>query len=108
MAKYLLIYTGGQSGAGQSAAAQQSIIDDWNKWFARLGAAMVDPGNPISPMAKSIDSSGKISDKPVGAPVTGYSVINANSLDEAVALAEGCPHLKANGQVSVYETFSVM
>ena len=70
--------------------------------------ALVDPGNPTSPVAKSIDSNGKVSDGPVGAMVTGYTIIKADSLDAAVTMARGCPVLKSNGQVTVFETFDVM
>jgi hypothetical protein len=107
MAKYLLLYTGG-SGMPQTEAEQKAIIDDWTAWYNRLGEAVVDPGNPTSPVAKSIDSHGKVSDGPVGTMVTGYTIIKADSLDAAVALARGCPVLKSNGQVSVFETFDVM
>ena len=39
---------------------------------------------------------------------TGYSIIKADSLEAAVALAQGCPILKGNGQWIVYETFNAM
>ena len=32
----------------------------------------------------------------------------ADSLDAAVAIAKGCPHLAANGRIEVLETFDVM
>ena len=107
MAKYLLLYSGG-SGMPQTEAEQKAILDDWTAWYTRLGGAVVDPGNPTSPVAKSIDSKGKVSDVPVGTMVTGYTIIKADSLDAAVAMTKGCPVLKSNGQVSVFETFNVM
>ena len=107
MAKYLLLYSGG-SGMPQTEAEQKAIIDDWTAWYNRLGGAVVDPGNPTSPTAKGIDSNGKVSDGPVGTMVTGYTILKADSLDGAVTLARGCPVLKSNGQISVFETFDVM
>lgn len=107
MAKYLLLYSGG-SGMPQTEAEQKAIIDDWTAWYNRLGGAVVDPGNPTSPAAKSIDSNGKISDGPAGTMVTGYTIIKADSLDAAAAMAKGCPVLKSSGQISVFETFDVM
>ena len=107
MAKYLLLYSGG-SGMPQTEAEQKAIIDDWTAWYNRLGGAVVDPGNPTSPAAKSIDSNGKVSDGPAGTMVTGYTILKADSLDAAVAMAKGCPVLKSNGQISVFETFDVM
>ncbi len=107
MAKYLLVYTGGdgQPGSDEERAA---IMQAWTDWFTRLGPAIVDPGNPIVPGAKSVSSSGQVSDQPVGMPATGYSVLQADSMDGAVAYARQCPHLAAGGQISVYETFNVM
>ena len=40
--------------------------------------------------------------------VTGYTILKANSLDAAAALAKGCPVLHGGGQISVFETFNVM
>ena len=107
MAKYLLLYNSG-GGMPQTEAEQKAILDDWTAWYTRLGGAVVDPGNPTSPMAKTIDSKGKVGEVPAGALVTGYTIIKADSLDGAVALAKGCPVLKSDGQVSVFETFDVM
>jgi hypothetical protein len=107
VAKYLLLYMGGGN-QPQSDAERAAIIQAWTDWFTNLGPAIVDPGNPISPAAKSVASDGTVTDGMPGTPVTGYSVINAESLGAAAALAESCPHLASGGQVAVYETFPVM
>ena len=73
-----------------------------------LGENLVDPGNPASPAAKRIASDGSVSDEAVGEAVAGYSIIKADSLDAAVMAAKGCPQLKSGGQVTVYETYSVI
>ena len=39
---------------------------------------------------------------------TGYSVLRADSLDDAVELAKGCPVLAAGGMIEVSETVNVM
>ena len=39
---------------------------------------------------------------------TGYSILKADSLDAAVALAKGCPVLAGGAAVVVSETFPVM
>jgi hypothetical protein len=59
-------------------------------------------------MAKTINSDGKVSDGPVGGMVSGYSIIKADSLDKAVALAKGCPVLGGGAKISVFETFNAM
>ncbi len=53
-------------------------------------------------------SAGQVSDGPVGSMISGYSIIKANSLDEAVGLAKGCPVLGGGAQISVFETFNAM
>ncbi len=107
MANYLLLYTGG-SDTMPTAEESATIIQDWNNWFSGLGDNLVDGGNPIAPACKTISSDSSISDGPVGVAATGYSVIKAGSLDAAVTAAKTCPHLKAGGKVTVYETFPVM
>jgi hypothetical protein len=106
MANFVLLYIGGSN--PQTEAEQAAVMKAWTGWFGGLGSAVVDGGNPFTPMAKSIASNGKVSDGPVGALATGYSVIKADSLDAAVQIAKGCPHLQSGGQISVYETFPVM
>lgn len=106
MANYVLLYSGGAMGADE--AEQAAIMQAWGAWFGRLGSALVDGGNPFSGQARSIASDGKVSNGPVGAMATGYSIIKADSLDSAVEMAQGCPVLQGGGEVTVYETFNVM
>jgi hypothetical protein len=108
MAKFLLIYTGGVRDTQPTPEESTAIIKDWTTWFDSLGENMVDMGNPTTPMAKSIASDGAVSDGAPGEMVTGYSIIQADSLDAATEAAKGCPQLKAGGQVIVYETFNIM
>lgn len=104
MTHYLLAYQGGSQPASEEEG--KAVMDAWIAWFNELGAAVVDGGAPFGPSA-SIASDGAVS---IGGPsaLTGYSVITADSLDAAVALAKGCPQLAANGSVDVYEAIDVM
>lgn len=106
MAKYVLIYSGGQTGA--TPAEQQKQLQEWGAWFGKLGKAVVDAGNPFSDKVKSLASDGKVKDGPVGSRATGYSIVEAGSLDAATSLAKGCPVLSSGGQLTVYETFNAM
>jgi hypothetical protein len=106
MANFLLLYTGG--GMPEGEAEQAKVMQSWMDWFTYLGEAVVDSGNPTSPEVKNIDGNGKITDGPVGAMVTGYSILKANNLEQAVKMAKGCPNIQSGGQVTVYETFDAM
>ena len=103
MANYLLVYTGGNASPPEDG---EKVMQAWMSWFGQLGPAVVDGGNPTS-MGKTIGSGGSVSEGGKSG-VSGYSVISANSLDEAVGAAKGCPHLAAGGTVEVYETFNPM
>jgi hypothetical protein len=49
-----------------------------------------------------------VSDGSIGSPAaTGYTVISADLLDEAVAKSKDHPHVKHGGEVTIYETFQV-
>jgi hypothetical protein len=102
---YLLLYTGGKM--PESAAEQKEVMGAWTSWFGKHGDAITDAGNPFTPQAKTIDAHGKVTDAPF-APASGYTLIKADSLDNAVEIAKGCPVLLGGAKLSVYETFDAM
>jgi len=104
MTDYLFLYSGGKM--PETESEQADVMKAWGVWMENLGAAMKDGGNPFTPQAKTIDTSGKVSDGPAAA--SGYSIIQAKSLDDAVKLAKDCPVLLGGAKISVYETFEVM
>jgi len=106
MPNFLLAYHGG-GGMAQDEAARNKIMADWGKWFQDLGPALVDGGNPVM-RAKTLSSKGAVSDGGGQNPVSGYSVVKADSLDAAVKLAKGCPVLVGGGTIEVAETIDAM
>lgn len=104
--KYVLVYYGG--GMPEGAAAQARVLKQWEKWFGKVGPAMVDGGNPMSGAVNKIRADGTVAKGPIGKRATGYSIIEAGSLDKATKLAKGCPILKGGGEIAVYETFDAM
>ncbi len=107
MANFVLLYSGG-AGMATTEAEQAASMQAWGAWFGGLGSALVDGGNPFTPVAKTLSGKGEVSNTPAGTLATGYSIIKADSLDAAVKMSQGCPHLQSGGQVTVYETFPVM
>ncbi len=97
MAKYLLAYRGGNPGEGDGM--DDAIMAEWMSWFGTMGESLKDPGNPLvastalGPDGSRVEAGG----------LSGYSIIEADSLDAAAAVASACPHLKAGGTVDVYE-----
>ncbi len=104
MTNYVLVYTGG--GMPESEAEQKAVMDAWGAWYGGMGDAIVDGGNPFG-ASKSVTADG-VNDGAVSDPSpTGYTIISADSLDEAVAKVGSHPHINYGGQVSVFETFQM-
>ena len=104
MANFLLTFHGGSMPETQEEQGQ--VMQAWTDWFGALGDKLVDGGNPISNV-KTIAPGGSVTDGASNAP-SGYSIIKADSLDEAVELSKGCPVLEGGANVVVAETFPVM
>ena len=88
-----------------SPAAHDDAMAAWGAWFASLGDAVIDGGNPTGQSktvtAKSVANGG-------GAhPLSGYSLINAANIDAALEHAKGCPVLAVGGSVEVAEALEM-
>lgn len=105
MAKYLLSYHGGSTPESEEEGAR--VMAAWGAWIGSLGESMVDGGNPVGASA-TVGSDGASTPGGGANPITGYSIITAESLDEAVAKTAGCPILTSGGSVEVGETIDVM
>lgn len=105
MADYVLLYSGGSMPETEEAQAQ--VMKAWDDWYKELGAAIKDSGNPFGPASKTVGSDGSVKEGAPGAPLTGYTILTAGSLDAAAALAKGSPVLQGGGSVLVYETFEM-
>ncbi len=106
MTKYMLLYSGGSM--PESEAEQKTVMKAWDEWLGKLGKAVADAGNPFTPKAKTIATNGAVSEGAVGTMATGYSIIEADSLDGATKLAKGCPVLQGGAKITVYEVLHIM
>ena len=104
MAKYLITYTGGSGPESMTEEQTAEVMAAWNAWYGDLGEAVVDFGNPTG-ASKVIVPGGVVSDG--GPGITGYSLINADSLDDAAGACRNHPHLAAGGTITIHETFEV-
>ncbi len=101
MARYMLLYTGGM-GMDVAPEDQERITEEWGAWYAKLGDSILDGGAPFGAY-KNLTGNG-VGDGPLrDAPATGYTVIEADSLDAAVAACDGHPHLSHQGELQVFE-----
>ena len=98
MEKFVFIYHGGTT--PENEADIKTVMAAWMGWFGSMGEAVVDGGNPVG-MSSTVNSDGSVSDDGGANPVSGYSVIAAESLDGALAHAKNCPILQSGGSVEV-------
>ena len=92
MSKYVFAF---RNDPNRAATAGEEAA--WTAWFGELGGAIADFGNRVS-KASMVGGAGTDADA-----LSGYTVVTADSLDSAVALAKGCPGLRAGGRVEVGE-----
>jgi hypothetical protein len=104
MANYVFVYSGGK-GVSSDAAEREAQYAQWGQWFGELGSAVVD-GGAATGAAKTVGAGGSVSDGG-SRGLSGYSIIAADSIDSAVALAKGCPVLGIGGAVDVYEAIAM-
>jgi hypothetical protein len=102
MAKFLVLYNSptpaAKMMANSSPEQMQAGMEMWNVWFKKVGNSIVDLGTPLDE-GKRLDEQGKVSESESTA--TGYSFLEADSLESAVKLVENHPHLQTPGGASI-------
>ena len=103
MAKFVYLYTGGSM--AETPEEQATVMQAWGAWFGELGEALLDGGNPFG-ASTSVRADGSVTGAGASG-IGGYTLINADSLDDATAKAKGCPVLTSGGSVEIYETLEM-
>ena len=103
MPKYLLTYHGSPDFTGPEEGQDHMI--KWREWSAGLGDAVVDPGMPVGP-SKTITPTGVV-DNGGSNPVSGITILQADSIEAAIELARDCPHLRDTGTIEVSEALEM-
>jgi hypothetical protein len=103
MPKFLLIYHGKPDLQSREDGARHMAA--WKAWSAGMGAAVVDPGLPVGP-SKTITQNG-VEDNGGPNPVSGMTVLQAETMEDAIALAKGCPHLSGTGTIEIAEAMEL-
>lgn len=105
MSNYLFAYHGGKMPETEEEIAK--VTAEWSRWYNRIGQEVVDPGKPVI-RAKSIASTGHITNGGGADPVSGYTIVKAPDIEAAAKLAKDCPILKTGGRIEVCETVDMM
>jgi hypothetical protein len=109
MADFLVIYQGGDSSWRERPKAEiDAAMQAWGQWFKQLEATgnLRNPGAPLAAGGVVLRTNGsRIQTDTAMAEVKeligGYSIIAADSLEQAAELAKGAPFLRNNPTGSV-------
>jgi hypothetical protein len=99
MAKFLITYQGGGEMPGDPQG-RQMMMEAFGAWVASVGDKMVDPGTPLGP-AKVVSGGGVDDAKP--GDIRGYTLLSADTLDDAVDLVRNHPFISRGGALRVSE-----
>ncbi|MGI9356140.1 MAG: YciI family protein [Rhizobiaceae bacterium] len=99
MTKFIYAFHGGAM--PETPEEGEKVMAAWRSWMESLGDAMIDPGAPVG-MSKTVTPGG-VSDDGGSNPLSGYTVVNAANIDEAVEMSKGCPILESGGSIEVAE-----
>jgi len=99
MAQYIIAYLGGDQPSSPEEGKQH--FAKYKEWLSSLGDSVVSPANPFKDTSTvnpdgSVTSGGK-------STMSGYTIIEADSMEAALAIAKACPFLNIGGSLEVSE-----
>lgn len=103
MPRYVFAYHGGAEAANPEEYKQ--VMERWTAWFGKIGPSLADAGSPVG-KSSTVSKSGVKHDGGAN-PISGYSFVNAPSIDEAINMAKSCPILDAGGSIEIAEAMGM-
>ena len=100
MPTYLITYHGGE-GMPATPEGREQALTAFRDWAESVGDAMIDPGAPLAG-ARTVSGDG-VSEGPASGSLSGYTLIEAGSIEAAVQLVQGHPFLTRGGSLQVNE-----
>ena len=99
MAQYIMIYLGGNQPSTPEAGKQH--FAKYKEWLSSLGAAAVSPANPMK-NTHTISADGTVAESGTTG-MSGYTIVEADSMQGALEMAKACPFLDIGGSLEVSE-----
>ena len=92
----------------RTAAQNEAVKKQWMDWIGGIAAQnkLTAVGNPLTSTGKVVKADNLVTNGPyseIKEVIGGYSIVKAESLDDAAELANGCPVLAIGGSVEVRE-----
>ena len=103
MARYIITYLGGEQPSDPKVAEEH--MERYREWLRSLGDAIVSALNPLKD-THVIASDGETSEGSSTA-MSGFTVVEANSLGAVLEMSKSCPFLEIGGSLEVSELMQI-
>lgn len=107
MKDFALIFRNENANEGKLTPADiEKLTSGWFEWMGNMGAngQLVNPGQRLGFDGKSVKPGNVVTDGPyveLKEILRGFTIVRAENIDEATAIAKGCPILLIGGSVEV-------
>ena len=99
MPQYVMFYLGGNQPSSPEEGKQH--FAKYIEWLSSIGEAAVSPANPLK-STKTVNSDGSVTDGGTTSK-SGYTIVEADSIETALSWAKTCPFLAIGGSLEVSE-----
>jgi hypothetical protein len=99
MTQYVFVYLGGSHPSNPEEANKH--FTKYMEWLASLGDAVISPTIPLKD-THTVSPDGTIGEGGSSA-MSGFSIIEAESIEAALSIAQACPFLEIGGSLEVSE-----
>ena len=99
MSRYLLCYLGGNHPSTPEEGQQH--FARYMDWLSALGDAAISPANPLG-NTRCVNTDGSVTAGGSTA-MSGFTIVETDSADAALAMARSCPFLEIGGSIEVSE-----
>jgi hypothetical protein len=99
MPQYMITYLGGDQPSSPEEGKQH--MSKYREWLSSLGDSAVSPANPLKDTS-TVNPDGTVSTGSTTS-MSGFTIIEADSMEAALLIARACPFLDIGGSLEVSE-----
>ena len=99
MTQYIITYLGGDQPSTPEEGQQH--FAKYKEWLSSLGESVVSPANPFK-NTNTINPDGTVTSGSTTS-MSGYTIVETDSMEEALEIAKACPFLDIGGSLEVSE-----
>ena len=97
--RYLITYLGGNKPSSPEEGEQH--MAKYRAWLSSLGDSAVSPANPLK-NTNTVNPDGTVTSASTTS-MSGFTIVEADSMDAALLIAKACPFLEVGGSLEVSE-----